>query len=133
MKLNTTSQYAIRIMTYIAKNSDIKQFKAKNISEILNIPYKYLTKIMAQLSDANIIVSTRGREGGYSLAKDPININLVDILKAVKECLHSKNCVLGIGLCNETKKCALHDEWRAPKKSMLEMFKNTTVNDLALK
>jgi len=88
MKLNTTSQYAIRIMTYIAQNKDIKLFKAKNISEILDIPYKYMTKIMAQLSSANIIISIRGRDGGYKLAKDPAMIKLIEVLEAVKECLH---------------------------------------------
>jgi Rrf2 family protein len=130
MKLNTTSQYAIRIMTHIVQNKDVALFKAKNISEILNIPYKYMTKIMTQLSDANIISSTRGREGGYSLAKDPNLISMIDLLEAVKECLHGKDCVLGLGLCQETSKCALHDNWKVPKKSMLNMFKNTTLADL---
>ncbi len=85
---------------------------------------------MSQLVKANIIISTRGREGGYSISKDPILIKLVDILTAVKECLHSKNCVLGEGLCNVTKKCALHDKWNAPKESILDMYHNTTLADL---
>jgi len=132
MKLNTTSQYAIRIMTYIAQNyAAIQLFKAKNISETLDIPYKYLTKIMTQLSEANIIISTRGRDGGYCISKAPSDIYINDILVAVKECLHGKDCVLGIGLCQETKKCALHDQWKAPKKSILSMFKNTSLEDIA--
>ena len=130
MKLNTTSQYAIRIMTHIVQNNDIKLFKAKNISEVLDIPYKYMTKIMTQLSQANIILSTRGRDGGYTLAKDPSMIKMIDLLEAVKECLHGKDCVLGVGLCQESTKCALHDNWKVPKKSILSMFKNTTLADL---
>lgn len=133
MKLNTTSQYAIRIMTHIAQNHDSnKLFKAKKISEQLDIPYKYLTAIMTQLSEANIIISTRGRDGGYSIAKDPTAIYLKDILLAVKECLHGNDCVLGIGLCQEDKKCALHDRWTVPKKNILEMFKDTTLYDLTI-
>jgi len=130
MKLNTTSQYAIRIMTHIVQNQTQKLFNAKVISDILDIPYKYMTKIMSQLVEANIITSTRGREGGYALAKSPSSIHIVDLLEAVKECLHGKDCLLGVGLCSETKKCALHDNWEVPKKSILSMFKDTTLADL---
>ena len=131
MKLNTTSQYAIRIMTFIVQNNNDKLFNAKKISEALEIPYKYMTNIMTQLVVANIITSTRGREGGYSIAKEPSEIKIIDILEAVKECLHETDCLLGIGACNKNKKCALHDKWKEPQKSILDMFQNTTLNDIA--
>ena len=131
MKLNNTSQYAIRIMTFIVQNDTNKLFNAKIISNELSIPYKYLTKIMTQLVDADILKSTRGREGGYSLVKDSSEIEIVAILEAVKECLHGTNCLLGIGACNEKKKCALHDKWKKPKQSILDMFQNTTLKEIA--
>lgn len=131
MKLNTTSQYAIRIMTFIVQNDTEKLFNAKKISEQLSIPYKYLTKIMTQLVDANIIKSIRGREGGYQIIKEPSSIKIVDILEAVKECLHGNNCLLGTGSCNERKKCALHDNWKKPKMEILNMFQNTTLEEIS--
>jgi Rrf2 family protein len=85
---------------------------------------------MSQLVDANIISSSKGREGGYTLTKEPNDIKLVDILEAVKECLHQTDCLLGIGACNEAKKCALHDQWLSPKKAILTMFKNTTLKEI---
>lgn len=130
MKLNTTSQHAIRIMTYIVKYSENKFHHAKVISEKLSIPYKYLTRVMTQLVNANILTSTRGREGGYSLTKEANQIKVLDILEAVKESIGDKDCVLGTGLCNENKKCVLHDNWKDPKKAMLNMFKNTTLADI---
>ena len=120
-------------MTFIVQNNTDKLFNAKIISEKLSIPYKYLTKIMSQLVDAKILKSIRGREGGYLIEKEPSEIKIVDILKAVKECLHGTDCLLGIGACNENKKCALHDNWKEPKKSMISMFKNTTLEDISKK
>ncbi len=131
MKLNTTSQYAIKIMIFFAQNNTDKLFNAKIISEKLEIPYKYLTKIMTQLVDANILISTRGREGGYSMAKKASMIRIVDILESVKEYLHENNCVLGVGSCDERKKCALHDKWTTPRKSVLEVFQNTTLAEMS--
>lgn len=130
MKLNITSQYAIRVLTYIVQNPSEKLFIAKDISNNLNIPYKYLTSVMTQLVNAEIILSIRGREGGYKLAKEACDIKLVEILEAVKECINADNCVLGIGACNEDNKCALHNEWKEPKGYMINMFTNTTLEDL---
>lgn len=131
MKLNTTTQHAIRVMSHMAKNDGIFFYNAKNISKELSIPYKYLTRIMAQLVNANIITSTRGREGGYSLTKDAEQINIIDILKAVDEDVVDDSCLLGTGSCNANKKCAMHDKWKEPKKAMLTMFKKTSLKDIS--
>ena len=129
MKLNNTSQYAIRIVTFIVQNGSKNKYNAKYISEKLSIPYKYLTKIMTQLVEANIIISTRGREGGYSIEKELSQITIGDILEAVKESLHQKECLLGNGPCDERKKCVLHDKWTSPKRAISDMFRNTTLED----
>ncbi len=129
MKLNTTSQYAIRIMEFITKDCD-NLHTAKNISEQLSIPYKYLTKIMTQLTSAELIKSIRGREGGYSLIKSPSDISIVEILDAVKESMNEQKCLLGNCLCDENAKCSLHDVWQEPKKSINDMFSNTTLADI---
>lgn len=129
MKLNMTSQYAIRIMELIAKDQTVLH-SGKHLSENLSIPYKYLTKIMTMLVNANLVLSIRGREGGYKLTQDPKEIKIVEILEAVKEPLDQKECILGMGLCKESKKCALHGIWKEPKKSILKLFNENTLGDL---
>ena len=118
MKLSNTSQYAINIMVAIAEHTEPKLLNAKSISEIFDIPYKYLTRIMPQLVEAKFITSTKGREGGYSLAKEASEIHIVDILEAVKDSLHASKCILKAGMCDINNKCALHDSWKAPRKAI---------------
>jgi len=129
MKLNTTSQYAIRVVTYLAINND-KLSNSKNISEELKIPYKSLTRIITQLVNANIIISLRGREGGIKIEKDLSSVKVYDIMEAVNESLHNEECILGIGACNKHEKCPLHDRWVAPKEEIINIFQNTSVKDL---
>jgi len=129
MKLNTTSQYAIRIMEFIVKDQN-KLYHAKKISEQLTIPYKYLSKIMTMLSHAELIQSIQGRKGGYTIVKDPSSIKLIEILEAVEECIDSQNCILGTGLCSVTKKCSLHNTWKKPKKEIFDMFSETTLSQM---
>lgn len=130
MVLHNTTQYAIRILNYLANESDNRLVSAKTLSEKLDIPYKFLTKIMTNLVKEKFIVSIRGREGGFELARPADEINLGQVLDVVSGSLEDKGCILGIGSCDDRKKCALHDQWVAPKKMIRKMFESTTLDKL---
>ena len=129
MKLNITSQYAIRVMTYIAEDDKVLH-NSKEISELLSIPYKSLARIITQLVVGNLVTSSRGREGGIRIERDYHEIKLVEILEAVKEEILDTSCILGMGRCDSIEKCALHDQWEEPKVAMLNMFQDTTLADM---
>jgi len=129
MKLNTTSQYAIRVMTYIAK-AEKELHSSKEISEALSIPYKSLARIITQLVAGNLVSSSRGREGGIRIERDYSEIKLSEILEAVKEEMLDTRCILGLGVCTPDNRCSLHDQWAAPKVSMLRMFQDTTLEEM---
>jgi len=130
MQLNNTTRYAIRILSYIANKNDKQLYSAKELSEILNIPYKFLTKIMTELVKTNFIISIRGREGGYKLSRPASDISIMEILNQFNELVEQKQCLLGIGMCDNNNKCGLHDQWVKPKKMIKKMFENTTLENL---
>ena len=72
MRLSKTSEYALRILSFMAKEPKAL-YSAKYLVESLNISDKYLRKLMTILSKADFIKSIQGRVGGYSFNKD-INI-----------------------------------------------------------
>jgi len=130
MQLHNTSQYAIRILNFLANNGNSKLFSAKELSEILNIPYKFLTKIMTDLVKADFVISIRGRDGGFKLARESSQINLMEVLNAFNQFTERDECLLGIGKCDLTNKCSLHDQWEKPKSMIESMFENTTLENL---
>ncbi len=129
MELNNTTQYAIRMLSYIA-NSHGKLQNAKELSQILAIPYKFLTKIMTELVKSEFIISIRGREGGYKLAKPASQIMVLDILNQFGDIVKENQCILGIGTCDSENKCSLHDQWVTPKEMMIKMFAETSLENL---
>ena len=131
MQLSKSSQYAIRILAYMADYKDSKLLNATDLSEILHIPYKFLTKIMTELVKSNLIISIRGREGGYAFAKPPSEIIVSEILHVFHDAIQDEQCVLGIGFCNGLCKCALHDQWMEPKRLMQKMFEESTLESIA--
>lgn len=130
MQLHTTTQYAIRVLSYIAKNGKDRLYSAKELSDTLSIPYKFLTKIMCELVKFNFVISIRGRDGGYELAKPSSEISIQDILEAFKDLEDDTKCILGIGVCDRKNKCALHDQCLKPRDLLRQMYKDTTLDKL---
>ena len=130
MQLLHSSKYAIRILSYIANHDEQQLCNAKELSETLIIPYKFLTKIMMKLVKADFIISIRGREGGYKLSRPASSITIIEILNHFNEYPEYEQCILGIGSCNAKNKCALHDQWVKPKSMIKKMFENTTLEDI---
>lgn len=130
MVLHNTTKYAIRILNYLANESDNKLVSAKTLAETLHIPYRFLTKIMTNLVKEELISSIRGREGGFELARPANEINLAQVLDMISDSLEDDSCLLGIGDCDSQNKCALHDQWLQPKIMIHKMFENTTLDML---
>jgi len=131
MQLSNTSQYAIRILAYITDSKETRLISALELSQALVMSYKFLTKIMTELVKAGLVISIRGREGGYKLSKNPSEIMVEDILKLFNDSIKDEQCVLGIGFCNGMCKCALHDQWMEPKLLMQKMFRESSLKDIA--
>jgi Rrf2 family nitric oxide-sensitive transcriptional repressor len=81
MRIKTTTNYAIRIVLYLASKKDIAT--AKEIAQVMNIPVAYELKVTKQLLGAGIIKMYRGVKGGFKLAVAPDKISLFDVINAM--------------------------------------------------
>ncbi len=133
MQLNNTSQYAIRILSYIARKQDEHLLSANELSKILNIPYKFLTKIMTKLVKAEFVESVRGRDGGFRLKDDAQKISVDDVLNLFNDSIKDEQCLLGIGACDTQCKCAMHDQWMKPKLLIQKLFRKSSIKDISKK
>ena len=131
MQLSNTSKYTIRILAYMVNHKDTPLISAKELSENLDIPYKFLTKIMTELVKVGFIESIRGREGGYKFLRKASEITVSDILTLFNDSIKDEACILGIDLCNEKEKCALHDKWIKSKVKLQKMFRESTIESIA--
>lgn len=78
MQLNISTDYAIRVLLYLAKTSKI--VSSSKLSSAIGVSSRYLLQIGAKLRDANLITTTYGSAGGYALTKPPRDISLFDII-----------------------------------------------------
>ena len=85
MKLSTKGRYATVAMADLALSAREDLVTLGEISKRQNISMPYLEQLFVKLRRSELVISVRGPGGGYSLAKPPHEIRIVDILTAVEE------------------------------------------------
>ncbi len=102
--------YALRAILCLAENSRSKErISAAEISQKMDIPYRFLRNIIRPLVEAGIVDSKRGNSGGLSLAVSPASLSLFDIVKIInpRSCVLN-TCLMEKGQCNRDKFCSIH-------------------------
>lgn len=84
MRITRSTGYALLAAGYIAKHQRQKTVLSQDISKKYDIPLEYLLKILQQLVRANVLRSKRGPRGGFSLARTPNKITMLQIIEAVE-------------------------------------------------
>ena len=84
MKLSHKLEYACRVLAQLARSyGDDKLAHIDALAEAEKIPANYLVQILNELRGAGLIISKRGKQGGYALARGPERIGLDEIVAAV--------------------------------------------------
>ncbi len=84
MRISRSTGYALLAVGYIAQNREQGIILSQSISKKYGIPLEYLLKILQQLVRADVLRSKRGPHGGFSLAKSPKKITMLDVIQAVE-------------------------------------------------
>ncbi len=83
MKISRSAGYGMVAVGFIAQNDKDRNVLASTVSKEYNIPMEYLLKILQQLVRSNILRSKRGPRGGFTMARSPKEINMLEIIEAV--------------------------------------------------
>jgi Rrf2 family protein len=83
MKLTRASSYALHAVAFMAAQKHDKPVASHNIAQARGIPERFLLKVLKPLVSARVLLSIKGPNGGYRLAKPANQISMLDILEAV--------------------------------------------------
>ena len=116
----------------MAKNPE-QLHTAKDLVAKLNISDKYLRRLMTKLSKSGFIKSVQGREGGYRFVQPIEQIYVSQIIDAVDGLDKYMGCILGFGDCSDENPCALHKKWVLVREEIMNLFKTTSIAEMAKK
>ena len=99
MQLTSTTDYAIRIVCYLAAQRQM--ISTSELSQELSVPSSYIPKITKKLKQAGIIKACEGIKGGYQIAKHPENISLRDVISCTESTMAISRCLEKEGGCSK--------------------------------
>lgn len=127
-----TCGYAIRAMTWLALCAPEGYRLAETLGREVGVPRHFLVKILQQLVRRGLLVSARGRGGGFALTRSPGEITLLQIVDAVDGVESLRECVIGLARCDDRQPCPQHDAWRPICEQIGHFLQQTTLDDMRL-
>jgi len=124
MRLNQATDYAFRAVLYLSRLPRGQVMEAKSIAEEEYIPMRFLLKILRLLTQAGIVESFRGIGGGYSLARPPAEITMLDVIEAIEGTIEINRCLISPGECSKkfSSRCPIHNALFSVQKAMVDQF-----------
>ena len=135
MKLTSKGRYAVMAMADLA---NVKEKRTTNLTEISlrqGISISFLEQIFLKLKKNNLVKSSRGPAGGYSLTRSPEEIKLSSIIEAVDEKVKTVGCKKESkkSCTGKSIKCITHNLWDDLEKHINSFFEKNTLEDIAYK
>lgn len=126
-------EYVIKALSYLTMyGSPEKYVMVREISDKVNIPYYFLSKIFQDLTTTNWVNSKKGRCGGFALSINPRKLSLFDIIKWSDGIHNFDTCILGGRVCgSDDFKCSLHNTCSKLRNDITEFFENMTIYDVS--
>lgn len=121
-------EYGLQAVLFLAAQVGKENIPAEEIAAKLSIPREFVSKILQSLTESGIINSQKGKSGGFSIAKDPGQIKLIDIVTAIDGLDMFNNCVLGFPNCSPDNPCPLHDKWGELRIKAYQMLADETLD-----
>lgn len=129
--LSKSCVYGLRAVVYVASFAGERKFvPIHEIADELDLSFHFLTKILQQLTEAGLMVSYRGPNGGIALARAADRISLHDVVRAIDGDDLFTNCALGLAECNDKRPCPLHEMWKRRGGEIRDALQNASLSGL---
>jgi Rrf2 family cysteine metabolism transcriptional repressor len=130
MKLSTKSRYSTRAMLDLALHDGEGPQVLRDVAKRQDISVRYLENIMVLLMSCGLVKSTRGKLGGFQLARRPEEIRLSDIVSATEGSLAPVDCVDDPESCGRASECVACNIWTKLRDSIEAFLGSVSLADM---
>lgn len=127
IKLSKMTDYAVVILAEMAK-ADGRQMTASGLSEKTGLPEPTVAKVLKLLARGGMVQSARGINGGYRLARLPIDISMASVIISLEGPVQLTSCVDGADeCCNHSVTCAMKGKWNPVNAAMQKALEDVSL------
>jgi FeS assembly SUF system regulator len=109
LRLSKLADYGTQVMTYMARDQAVHS--ASEVAAELGIAAPTVSKILKMLVRRNLVASTMGAKGGYTLARHPEDISIAEIIHAMDGPISITECS-GTTTCERESTCSTRSNWQ---------------------
>lgn len=127
------TDYSMRLVLALAnrKKRGILSASSAEVAKEMDIPYRFLRKLVKRLVEGGLIESRRGKGGGVALVKGPQDISLYDIVKLTgPRGIELSLCTTDPKSCNRSALCTMQREFFSIQNEVDKRLKKITIDDL---
>ncbi len=125
--IKSDTDYAMRMLVYLALNVKTEPISAATLVETQKVPMDFAYKILQKLCKAKMVKSSTGPGGGFTLAKDSQQVNLLDVTEAVQGPLMIRPCLLDDDACPARPSCPVSAQLRKLQKILQQSMQDITL------
>lgn len=131
---STKGEYGVRLMVNLGRHFGAGPASLAEIAAAEDLPRAYLEQLAMSLRDADLVVSTRGAHGGYELARDPREIRMSEVLRALEGPIAPMICATDApdhaSTCDRTSSCTVNFLWVRVRDAITGALDGMTLADL---
>lgn len=133
--LSKKTKYGLKALAYLASMKDRKPVQIAQIARHENISQKFLESILLTLRKSGMLASKKGKGGGYYLMKEPDEILMTSVMRALEGPIALIPCVSlnfyeKCDDCPDEKTCPVHNLMLQVRDSALQIYRKNTLADL---
>lgn len=130
LRITKLADYGTVIMNCLAKEPG-QLLSATEIAKKIHLPPTTVSKILKILVAGNLVLSVRGSEGGYRLARQPSEITVADVITALDGRPALTECNVYEKRCSQDAVCSIRDNWRLINQVVITALQSLTLADMA--
>lgn len=131
MKISTKGRYALRMLIDLAENGEKGFVSLKDIAARQDLSKKYLEQIVPVMNNSGLLITGRGYQGGYKLAKAPAEITVGEILRSTEGSMAPVACLeQSPNQCERCAECETLPVWQGLEKVVNEYLNGITLQDI---
>jgi Rrf2 family iron-sulfur cluster assembly transcriptional regulator len=129
MRLTTKGRFAVTAMIDLGLRQHLGPVTLASISQRQDISLSYLEQLFGKLRRHELVASTRGPGGGYTMGRPMTEISVADVIYAVDEPLDATQCG-GKENCDNDQRCMTHDLWANLNRVMIDFLDSVSLQQL---
>ena len=129
LRVSKLTDYATVVMTCLVDGAGEVQ-SAQVLAERARLELPTVSKLLKQLAHAGLVLSTRGINGGYRLARDPAQITVADIVIAMEGPIGMTECSAHSGQCDHEAHCGVRVNWQRISQAIATALDSVSLADM---